>query len=71
MQGDDYLPDDNDEHWTLGIFYVNRDDTSLFLPERFGIGWTMNFARPAAWAIIVGGVALTAAFIVAIALLVS
>lgn len=71
MQGDAPLLADDDEHWKLGLFYVNRDDASLFLPERFGIGWTMNFARPVAWAIIVGSVALTAAFIVAIALLVS
>ena len=71
MQGDAPLLADDDEHWKLGLFYVNRDDASLFLPERFGIGWTMNFARPVAWAIIVGGAALTATFIVAIALLVS
>ena len=52
MQGDDYLSDDDDEHWKLGIFYCNRDDASIFLPERFGIGWTINFARPAAWILI-------------------
>ena len=52
MEGSDYLPDDDDEHWKLGIFYVNRDDPSVFLPERFGIGWTINFARPAAWILI-------------------
>ena len=22
------------------------------MPERFGIGWTINFARPAAWILI-------------------
>lgn len=68
MQGDVPLLAD-DEHWKLGLFYVNRDDASLFLPERFGIGWTMNFARPAAWAIILGGMALTAAFVVALVLI--
>ena len=69
MQGDVPLLADDDEHWKLGLFYVNRDDASLFLPERFGIGWTMNFARPAAWAIIVGGVAVTAAFVIALVLI--
>lgn len=54
---------DDDEHWKLGVFYWNSQDASLFLPERFGIGWTMNWARPAAWAIVVAGVAITAAFI--------
>lgn len=38
----------------------------MFLPERFGIGWTLNFARPAAWAIILGGLALTGAFVIAV-----
>ena len=69
MQGDVPLLADDDEHWKLGLFYVNHDDASLFLPERFGIGWTMNFARPATWAIILGGVAVTAAFVVALVLI--
>ena len=63
MQGGSELLMDDDEHWKLGIFYFNRDDASLFLPERFGIGWTINLARPAAWAIMVGFLILTAAFI--------
>lgn len=57
---------DDDEHWILGIIYFNRDDASLFLPERFGIGWTLNMARPAAWALLVGFVALTVAFVLAV-----
>lgn len=54
---------DDDEHWILGIIYYNPDDASLFLPERFGIGWTVNMARPAAWGFIAGLVLLTIAFI--------
>lgn len=69
MQGDDYLPDDDDEHWKLGIFYVNRDDPSVFLPERFGIGWTINFARPAAWILIGCFIAMDAAVVLAIVFL--
>lgn len=66
MQGKDPLLFDDDEHWKLGVIYFNSDDPSLFLPERFGIGWTINFARPAAW-VLIGIVALaTAAFVVAI-----
>lgn len=45
---------DDDRHWKLGILYFNPNDASLFLPRRFGIGWTMNLARPAAWVIIIG-----------------
>jgi uncharacterized membrane protein len=32
-----------------GIFYGNRGDRRLFVPKRFGVGWTLNFARPASW----------------------
>lgn len=60
------LLSDDDENWKLGIFYFNRDDPSLFLPARFGIGWTFNYARPAIWAILVGGLVLTGAFIAVI-----
>ena len=69
MQGDDRLPDDDDERWKLGVFYVNPDDASVFLPKRFGIGWTLNFARPAAWATVLGLVALTVVFVVVVWLL--
>ncbi|WLD91707.1 DUF1648 domain-containing protein [Alkalihalobacillus sp. AL-G] len=44
---------DDDEHWKLGQFYYNKKDPSLFLEKRFGIGWTVNFARPAAWMIFI------------------
>ena len=56
------------EAWA--IFYCNPDDASLFLPERFGIGWTFNLARPAVWALLVGGLLVTVAFIVAVMVLV-
>ncbi|WP_165051916.1 MULTISPECIES: DUF1648 domain-containing protein [unclassified Adlercreutzia] len=57
------MPFDDDAHWKLGIFYFNPDDASLWLPERFGIGWTMNFARPAAWAFVGGFTLLTIVFV--------
>ncbi len=69
MQGADALLADDDEHWKLGVFYWNPEDPSLFLPERFGVGWTCNFARPAVWAIMAGGLLLTAAFVVAVTVL--
>lgn len=43
---------DDDEYWKLGQFYFNRDDPSLFLEKRFGIGWTNNWARPLSWIIL-------------------
>lgn len=70
MQEDGDLPADDDVRWKLGVFYFNPDDASLFLPERFGFGWTMNLARPAAWAFILGGAAITSGFIVIVDFLV-
>lgn len=51
METSDEILRDNDRYWKLGIFYCNPNDASLFLPERFGIGWTVNFSRPAVWVI--------------------
>jgi uncharacterized membrane protein len=39
------------EHWKAGVFYVNRDDPALFVPKRFGIGYTLNFGHATAWVI--------------------
>lgn len=62
--GDDAaMPFDDDRYWKLGVLYVNRDDPSLFVPARFGVGWTCNFARPAVWAVMGGVVALTVALV--------
>lgn len=41
------------EGWVWhGAFYYAPDDPALFVPKRVGIGSTLNFARPAAWAIL-------------------
>lgn len=48
---------DDDIHWKLGQFYVNKNDPSVFIEKRFGVGWTMNFARPLTW-ILLGGIIL-------------
>ncbi|MEO6115099.1 MAG: DUF5808 domain-containing protein [Pseudolysinimonas sp.] len=37
---------DDDAHWKGGFLYVNRDDPALFVPRRFGFGWTVNLGRP-------------------------
>lgn len=66
MQTSDRLLVDDDRYWKFGVFYFNPADASLFLPERFGVGWTLNWARPAVWAIVVGGLAITVAFVVAV-----
>ncbi len=63
MGAADEMPADNDRFWKFGVFYCNPDDPSVFLPERFGIGWTINFARPGAWAFIAVFVVATAGFV--------
>lgn len=34
---------DDDRFWKGGLVYVNRDDPSVFVEKRFGVGWTVNF----------------------------
>jgi uncharacterized membrane protein len=41
-----------DSCWKLGLFYYNPDDAALFFEKRIGFGYTVNFARPAAWIIL-------------------
>lgn len=50
---------DDDRFWKLGLLYVNHDDPAVFVPKRFGIGWTVNFARPTAVALLVGVIVVT------------
>ena len=37
---------DDDQYWKLGIFYVNKNDPSIFVEKRFGVGWSINFGNP-------------------------
>lgn len=60
---------DDDRFWKLGVFYLNRDDPALFVPRRFGVGWSVNWGRPGAWGIIIGFAALVAAFAVGMGVL--
>jgi len=49
---------DDDRYWKLGMFYFNSNDPSLFLEKRFGVGWTINFARPLVWIVFIVIIAL-------------
>ena len=40
--------------WILGMIYVNRDDPSIFVERRFGLGYTINFGNPKAVALLCG-----------------
>jgi len=39
-----------DKNWKWGIFYVNKDDPTIFVPKRYGIGYTLNFGNRWSWA---------------------
>jgi uncharacterized membrane protein len=39
--------------WRLKVLYFNPADAALFVPARHGFGWTLNFGRPKAIALIV------------------
>ncbi len=47
------------EYWYLGVFYHNSVDTDIWVPKRYGWGWTLNFAQPWSWIITIGIIAAT------------
>ncbi len=57
----------DNRNWVLGIFYVNRDDPSIFVERRFGFGYTVNFGNwkavllLAVFLIVIFGITITAA----------
>lgn len=63
------MPSDNDAYWKLGIFYCNVEDSSIVVPERFGIGWTFNWARPTTWILVGAFAVLTVLFIMGVLIL--
>jgi len=47
------------ENYKWGIFYFNPEDPRVIVPKNIQwMGWTLNFARPAAWLIILAFIAL-------------
>lgn len=40
---------DDDRYWKLGLIYVNKDDPSILVEKRFGIGWTVNMGHRVSW----------------------
>ena len=39
---------DDDRYWYGGFLYNNPDDPAMFVPRRFGLGWSLNFGHPQA-----------------------
>jgi len=48
---------DDDSYWKLGVIYVNRNDPSVFVEKRFGVGWTVNLGHPVSWLFLIGIIA--------------
>ena len=40
-----------EEGWS-GAFYSNPNDPALFVPKRYGIGYTLNFSNPWSWIVL-------------------
>lgn len=60
---------DDDRYWKWGMYYVNKDDPALFVEKRFGVGFTINFGRPAAILLVIGLIAVIAVVIHVVPLL--
>ncbi len=43
---DNYVDEDTLGNWIYGIIYYNKANTKLVVPQRFGIGTTINMAKP-------------------------
>jgi uncharacterized membrane protein len=46
-------------HWVLGMFYVDRNDPSIVVEKRFGIGYTLNYGNRTAIMMVAGFLALS------------
>ena len=45
---------DDDRYWSGDFFYNNPDDPAVFVPKRFGLGWTVNFGHPQGKLLLIG-----------------
>ena len=57
-----------DGAWKAGMFYCDRDDPALWVPARFGMGYSLNFGNRWAWVILAATVLMAALGITAAAL---
>lgn len=49
---DNKIAVDEDRYWKGGMFYMNKNDPSIMVEKRFGVGWTLNFAHPISWIVL-------------------
>ena len=49
-----YFENEKPENWKWGIFYFNRNDFRFIVPKRVKpLGWTLNFAHPISYIILI------------------
>lgn len=51
----------DNRHWYFGLFYFNREDPSMIIERRFGIGYTINLGNWKALALLAGLLVVTLA----------
>lgn len=44
---------DDDRYWKGGLVYFNPEDPSIFVEKRFGVGFTLNFAQPLGYVVLI------------------
>ena len=49
---DNKIAVDEDQYWKGGMLYMNKNDPSIMVEKRFGVGWTLNFAHPVSWIVL-------------------
>ena len=59
----------DDRYWKAGTIYYNRNDPSILVAKRFGVGWTLNFGHPISWLVLSCLLALPIVLIIVIMLL--
>lgn len=52
------MDQDEDQYWKGGLFYFNKKDPSIFVEQRFGVGFTINLANPKAYLLLLAPIIL-------------
>ncbi|HWS00816.1 MAG TPA: DUF5808 domain-containing protein [Prolixibacteraceae bacterium] len=39
-------PTSNSKNYKWGFFYFNKADPRIFVPKRYGFGYSLNFGKP-------------------------
>ncbi len=48
-----YRDEKDEQKYHFYFIYWDRDDSRIFVPRRLGFGWTLNFANPLSYVILI------------------